>query len=169
MVFHSANIDNLRKLYVDQIQRLHSAETEIIEALPKFMESAQDLELKKALQNHLQETRQHVSRLETILQQAAGKVESKKSKAMSAIISEGEDLIGDAKNDSVRDAAIIAAGQRVEHYEIAAYGAVRDFAQIIGETDQASLLESTLEEEKNADATLTAMSGAANTRADRAA
>lgn len=169
MVFHSANIDNLRKLYVDQIQRLHSAETEIIEALPKFMESAQDLELKKALQNHLQETRQHVSRLETILQQAAGKVESKKCKAMSAIISEGEDLIGDAKNDSVRDAAIIAAGQRVEHYEIAAYGAVRDFAQIIGETDQASLLESTLEEEKNADATLTAMSGAANTRADRAA
>jgi ferritin-like metal-binding protein YciE len=169
MKLHSARIDNLRKLYVDQIQHLYSAETQIIETLPKMIEAAAETELKQALQTHLQETREHLSRIEQILQESIHKLEPKKNKAMSAIIAEGEDIIGDASNAPVRDAGIITAAQRVEHYEIAAYGSVRNFAQIMGETQQASLLQQTLEEEKHTDEVLTSISTAANTRADKAA
>lgn len=169
MRLYSAHIDNLRKLYLDQIQHLHSAESQIIEALPRMIESAHETELKRALQTHLQETREHLSRIEQILQESIQKLEPKKSKAMSAIIAEGEDIIGDASNASVRDAGIITAAQRVEHYEIAAYGSVRDFAQIMGETQQASLLQQTLDEEKHANDVLTGISNTANTRADKAA
>jgi ferritin-like metal-binding protein YciE len=169
MRLHPAHIDNLRKLYLDQIQHLHSAESQIIDALPKMIEAAEEAELKRALQAHLQETREHLSRIEQILQESIHKLEPKKNKAMSAIISEGEDIIGDASNAPVRDAAIITSAQRVEHYEIAAYGSVRDFAQIMGETQQAGLLQQTLDEEKHADEVLTSMSNAANTRADKAA
>lgn len=169
MRLHTAHIDNLRKLYVDQIQHLYSAESQIVEALPKMIDGAGDSELKQALQSHLQETREHVSRLEQILQQTVHKPDTKKSKAMSAIISEGDDMIGDASNEFVRDAAIITAAQRVEHYEIAAYGSVRNFADIIGETAQANLLQQTLEEEKHADAVLTSISNSANVKAERAA
>lgn len=168
MRLHAAHIDNLRKLYLDQIQHLHSSESQIIEALPKMIEAAENLELKRALQTHLQETREHLSRIEQILQESLQK-EPKKNKAMSAIIAEGEDIIGDASNAPVRDAAIITAAQRVEHYEIAAYGSVRDFAQTMGETQQAGLLQQTLDEEKHADEVLTSISNAANTRADKAA
>jgi ferritin-like metal-binding protein YciE len=169
MRFHSAHIDNLRKLYVDQLQHLHSAETQIVEALPKMIEAANGTDLKRGLQTHLQQTREHVSRLEQILQGIVHKPEEKKSKPVAALISEGEDMMGDAKNHWVRDAAIIAAGQRIEHYEIAAYGAVRNFAQVLGETSQAGLLEKTLEEEKEADAVLSDISNSANTKADKAA
>jgi ferritin-like metal-binding protein YciE len=169
MKLHSSHIDNLRKLYIDQIQHLHSAESQIIEALPKMIEAADETELKRALQTHLQETREHVSRIEQILQETIHKLEAKKDKAMSAIISEGEDIIKDASNTPVRDAGIITAAQRVEHYEIAVYGSVRNFAQIMGETEQASLLQQTLDEEKHADEVLSSISTAANTRADKAA
>lgn len=168
MIF-GKHIDNLRKLYVDQIEHLHSAETQIAEALPSLIEKADNPELKHALQTHLQETREQVSRLEQILREATGKVDPKKNKPIAALVSEGEDMLSHASNEAVRDAAIIAAAQRIEHYEIAAYGAVRDFAEIIGESNQAELLAKTLEEEKNADATLSGISKSANTRADRAA
>ena len=168
MIF-GKHIDNLRKLYVDQLEHLHSAETQIAEALPGMIEKAASPELKHALQTHLEETRELVSRLEQILRESTGKVEPRKNKPIDAILSEGDDMLGAASNEAVRDAAIIAAGQRIEHYEIAAYGAVRDFAGIIGEHNQAELLAKTLEEEKNADATLTSISNAANTKADRAA
>lgn len=169
MRFHLAHIDNLRKLYVDQIQHLHSAETQIAEALPQVIEAASDPELKRVLQTHLQQTREQVSRLQNILEHTAGKPESKRSKAMAALIDEGNDLIEDAKNERVRDAGIITAYRRIEHYEIAAYEAMRDCAKIIGETDQASLHERTLEEEKRADEALTSIADSANTMADRAA
>ena len=169
MRFHSAHIDNLRKLYVDQIQHLQSAETQIVEALPKLIEAASDVQLKSSLQTHLQETREQVSRLQGILEQTAGRPEPKRNKSMAALIEDGNDMVADAKNDSVRDASIIAACQRIEHYEIAAYGTVRDFAKIIGEPGQAELLEKTLEEEKRADAALNSIADSANTRADRAA
>src|SRR5215471_2488514 len=129
-----ARIDNLRKLYVDQIQHLHSAESQIAESLASLIETASNPELKGLLQTHLQETREQVSRLQNILD-TADKAEPKRSKAMAGLIAEGDDLIADAKNERVRDAAIIMACRRIEHYEIAAYEALRDFAQIIGETD----------------------------------
>ena len=169
MKFFSANLDNLRKLYIDQLQQLYSAETQITEALPKMIKKSTEPELKQALDTHLQETRGHVARLEQILQRSTSKVDSKKNKGIAALITEGEDIITDATDDSVRDAGIIAAAQKVEHYEMAAYGTIRSFAEILGETEHANLLEKTLEEEKHADAVLTSISGKANTQAERAA
>jgi ferritin-like metal-binding protein YciE len=169
MKFFSANLDSLRKLYLDQLQHLHSAETQITEALPKMIDAATEPQLKNALQTHLQETRGHVARLEQILNQAKGSVDSKKSKGIAALITEGEDVIKDAVDTSVRDAGIIAAAQKVEHYEMAAYGTVRTFAEILGNDAHASLLDQTLEEEKHADAVLSSISDTANTKADKAA
>jgi len=169
MKFISANLDSLRKLYVDQLQQLHSAEQQITEALPKMIEKSSDPQLKGALETHLQETRGHVARLEQILRNATGDVDSKKNKGIAALITEGEDLITDASDEAVRDVGIIAAAQKVEHYEMAAYGTVRTFAEILGHADQADLLDQTLEEEKHADSVLTEIADTANTRADRAA
>jgi ferritin-like metal-binding protein YciE len=169
MKFMSANLESLRELYINQLQYLHSAETQITEALPKMIEKASDPQLKQALDQHLQETRGHVTRLEQILQSATGDVDSQKNKGMAALITEGEDLIKDASDSSVRDAGIIAAAQKVEHYEMAAYGTVRTFAEILGQMDQADLLDTTLDEEKQADAILTQIADSANTQADKAA
>jgi len=169
MRFHPAHIDNLRKLYVDQIEHLLSAEDQIMEILPKMVEAASDPELKRMLQTHLQETREQVSRLEQIVQQSVGKLEPKRSKPMAALIDEASELVGDAKNDPVRDVTIITACQRIEYYEIAVYSAVCNFAEIIGETEQAGLLKKTLEQEKNANDALRGLADSANTRADRAA
>jgi len=167
--FFSANLDSLRKLYFDQLQQLHSAETQITEALPKMIQAATEPQLKNALETHLQETKGHVARLEQILNEAKGSVDSKKSKGMAALIAEGEDVIKDAADQSVRDAGIIAAAQKVEHYEIAAYGTVRNFAEILGKDSDAGLLDQTLEEEQQADSILTGISDTANTKADKAA
>ena len=169
MKFLSANLENLKELYIDQLQYLHSAETQITDALPKMIEKSTDPQLKQALETHLQETRGHVARLERILQHVLGKVESQKNKGIAALITEGEDIITDANNEAVRDAGIIAAAQKVEHYEMAAYGTMRNFAEILGFTQDAELLEQTLDEEKHADAMLTQISDTANTRAERAA
>jgi ferritin-like metal-binding protein YciE len=169
MKFFSANLDSLRKLYIDQLQQLRSAETQITEALPKMIDAATEPALKQGLQTHLKETQGHVSRLNQILELAEGSVDSKKCKGIAALITEGEDIIKDAVDDSVRDAGIIAAAQKVEHYEMAAYGTVRTFAEILGEDGQADILEQTLQEEKNADALLTRISDMANTRANKAA
>jgi len=169
MKFISANLDNLKKLYIDQLQHLHSAENQITKALPKMIEKASDPQLKQVLQTHLQETQGHVARLERNLQNSNGEVDSKKSKGIAALIAEGEDIITDASDEAVRDAGIIAAAQKVEHYEIAAYGTVRTFAEILGLDHEADLLDTTLEEEKHADVVLTQISDSANTRADKAA
>lgn len=169
MKFMSANLDNLKKLYVDQLQHLHSAEKQIVDALPGMINKSRDPQLKQALETHLQETRGHVTRLEQILRNATGDVDTKKSKGIAALITEGEDMIKDATDDAIRDAGIIGSAQKVEHYEMAAYGTVRTYAEILGYADQAELLEKTLEEEKHADRVLTQISDSANTRAERAA
>jgi ferritin-like metal-binding protein YciE len=168
MKFFSANLDNLRKVYIDQLEHLYSAETQITEALPKMIEKSTEPTLKKALQTHLRETYEHVSRLQEVLRQASGQIDSKKSKGIAALITEGHDVIKDSTDESVRDVGIIAAAQKVEHYEIAAYGTVRTYAEILGETTQAALLEQTLSEEKHADAVLTNISDSANEKAERA-
>jgi ferritin-like metal-binding protein YciE len=134
-----------------------------------MIDAATEPQLKQALQTHLRETEGQVSRLDQILNRTKGSVDSKKCKGMAALIAEGEDVIKDATDDSVRDAGIIAAAQKVEHYEIAAYGTVRTWAQILEESSQAQLLEQTLNEEKHADAVLNSIADTANTRADKAA
>ena|SRR5437868_1310016 len=169
MKFFSANLENLRELYIDQLRQLFSAETQITEALPKMIEKATDPQLKQALDTHLQETRGQVSRVEQILRRATSDADSKKCKGIAALIDEGEDAIKDASDDAVRDASIIAAAQKVEHYEIASYGTVRTYAQILGQDTDATLLQQTLDEEKHADAILTSIADTANTRADKAA
>jgi ferritin-like metal-binding protein YciE len=169
MKFFSANLEGLRNLYINQVQMLLSAEQQIRDALPQMIVEATDPQLKQAFQSHLQETMVQVSRLEEILQECTGEAEPLKCGVLAALITEAEDMIKDATDDSVRDAALIAAGQRIEHYEIASYGAVRHFARILGEISQAQLLDQTLKEEGHADHLLTEIANRVNTYAERAA
>jgi ferritin-like metal-binding protein YciE len=169
MKFFSANLDSLRKLYINQLQMLLSTEQQITKALPKMIENATDAQLQQAFQSHLQETEVQVTRLEQILQEATGEAKSIKCKVLPALVEEAEDMIKDASDESVRDAALIAAAQRVEHYEIATYGAVRHFAQILGETSQAQLLDQTIKEEGHADRLLSEIASRVNPYAEKAA
>lgn len=165
----SEHLDSLRELYINQLRHMYSGETQITEALPKMIESATAPELKSSLQTHLEETRGHVTRLDQILSRSQGPVKPKKNKGIDALITEGEDVITDANDPAVRDAAIIGAAQKVEHYEIAAYGTLRRYAEILNETQDAALLQQTLQEEKHADEILTSIAENANRQADRAA
>jgi ferritin-like metal-binding protein YciE len=169
MKFFSANIDSLRKLYINQLQMMLSAEQQITDALPKMINEATDTQLKQAFQSHLQETEQHVTRLEQILRQNTGDTDTVKCKVLSALVTEAEDMIKDAKDDSVRDVGLIAGAQRIEHYEIASYGALRQFARILGETAQAQTLDQTIKEEGHADHLLTEISDRINPYAEKGA
>jgi ferritin-like metal-binding protein YciE len=172
MKFLSENLLDLRSLYVNQLRVLVSMEKQIVESLPTMIERATDEELKNALESHLLETEQQVARVEEIVRYSVGTGDSTspiKCKVMLALSAEAEDMILDSKDESVRDAAIIAAAQRVEHYEIAAYGAVRTFAQILGEAGAAELLDKTIKEEGNADHLLTEIANRVNPYAKKAA
>jgi ferritin-like metal-binding protein YciE len=169
MKVFSENLDNLRKLYINQLQMLVSTEQQITEALPKMIDKATDVQLKQAFQSHLQETRGQVARLEQILNSAEGEAKTVKCKVMAALVTETEDMVKDADDDDVRDAALISAGQRVEHYEIACYGAVRRWAQILGEKQHAELLDRTIKEEGHADKLLTEIAERVNPYAEKAA
>jgi ferritin-like metal-binding protein YciE len=169
MKFFSANLETLRELYINQIRMLVSTEQQITEALPKMIEKATDTQLKQAFQSHLQETRVHVTRLQQILQAEKQDTEPLKCKVLAALVSEAEDMIKDTSDTSVRDAALIAAAQRVEHYEIAAYGAVRQWARILGRNEQVALLDQTIKEEGHADHLLTSIADHVNVGADKAA
>jgi ferritin-like metal-binding protein YciE len=165
----SANLDNLRKLYTNQLQMLLSTENQIMVALPGMIESARDVQLRQAFQSHMQETRLQVQRLEEILETQTGEARDVKCKVMAALATEAEDLVKDAVDDSVRDAALISAAQRVEHYEIACYGAVRRWAQLLGEEQHAELLDKTIHEEGHADHLLTEIAERVNPYAEKAA
>ncbi|HZU29821.1 MAG TPA: DUF892 family protein [Candidatus Angelobacter sp.] len=169
MKFFSANLETLRELYHNQLRMLVSTEEQIIEALPTMMEKASDLQLKQALQSHLQETHVQLNRLRQILTAENADTESITCKVLSALVTEAQDMIKDASDESVRDAAIIAAAQRVEHYEIAAYGAVRQWAHILGKGGQVEMLDQTIKEEGHADHLLTSIADRVNVEADRAA
>jgi ferritin-like metal-binding protein YciE len=147
--------ESLRELYVDELKDLYSAETQLVKALPKMAKAASSDELREAFEEHLQETEEHVSRLEQIFQQLDEKPTGKKCMGMEGLVKEGAEVIGEDYEDETKDAGIIGAAQRVEHYEIAAYGTAREFAKLLGEDEHVSLLEETLEEEKQADAKLT--------------
>ena len=169
MKFFSENLANLRELYINQLQMLVSTEEQIIDALPKMVEKATDPALKEALNTHLQETRAQLSRVQQILNKTTGDAKSMKCKALAGLVTEAEDMIKDAADDSVRDAAIISAAQRVEHYEIAVYGTLVFFGEILGETNAVELLDRTLSEEKHADELLTEIADRVNVDAEKAA
>jgi ferritin-like metal-binding protein YciE len=144
-------LESLRDLYVEQLQDLYNAEQQLIKALPKMARAASSEELKAAFEDHLGQTRQHAQRIETIFEQMGEKAKGKKCKAMEGLVEEGGEVIKEDMDDGIKDAALIAAAQRVEHYEIAGYGCVHAYATRLGEDDAATLLSQTLQEEKAAD------------------
>jgi ferritin-like metal-binding protein YciE len=149
-------ITTLRDLFQEHIQDLWSMEDQIVNTLPDMIEASSNDELRNALQNHLEQTRRQVQRLEEVCRLVDFDPEGERCEGMRGILKEGDKLVEkDVEEDEVRDAAIIAAAQRVEHYEIAVYGTARTFARMLGEEEAATLLEESLEEEKLADTTLT--------------
>jgi ferritin-like metal-binding protein YciE len=150
-LFTSTEFNSFQDLFVDQLEDLYDAEQRLTQALPKMADAANSTQLKQAFRQHLTETQGHVSRLETIFRQLGIEPKRETSQAMKGLISEGEEIV-DAKGDpAIKDAALIAAAQRVEHYEISGYGTARSFALRLGRTEAANLLQQTLEEEKAAD------------------
>jgi ferritin-like metal-binding protein YciE len=149
------NIDSLEKLFVHELKDLHSAENQILKALPKMAEKASNPDLRKAFELHQRQTEEQVKRLEQIFDTMDHKPGGHKCKGMEGLIEEGEDVMEDAEDDAVRDAGMIAAAQRVEHYEIAAYGTARTYAKMLGRDDAVQLLQQTLDEEGETDKKLT--------------
>ena len=152
-----ANQESLQQLYLNELRDLMSAEHMILKALPKMAEKASHPGLKDGFRLHEQQTRQHVQRLEQVFSMIGTKAEEKECKGMKGIIEEGQDVMKEYSDSDVLDAALIAAAQRVEHYEIAAYGCVRTYANVLGFTRQEELLQQTLNEEGNMDHRLTQM------------
>ncbi len=141
--------EGLKELYVDELKDLYSAESQLVKALPKLAKAAAGFE------EHLEQTKGHVQRLEQIFEMLDESPKGKKCKGMEGLIEEGSEIIEEDFEDALLDSALIGAAQRVEHYEIAAYGTVRAFAEELGESEHASLLAETLEEEKQTDEKLT--------------
>ena len=156
--------NSLHELYVEQLQDLYNAEQQIIKALPKMIEAAQSEELRNALTEHLEITRSQAARIETICEELGEDPENEKCKGMEGVLKEGSDLLKEVSED-VKDAAIIAAAQRVEHYEMAGYGTARTYAKLLGFDEAAGLLDQTLEEEKQADETLSELAEELNVEA----
>jgi len=165
MALFSMDLDSLKDLFVDELRDLYDAENQITEALPKLIEKAQYPQLKSALQEHLEVTRGQIRRLESIFKRLEEKPTGESCKGMKGLIKEGDDMSTRDGVPSVIDAAIISAVQRVEHYEMAGYGTVRSYAELLGEKEFANLLQQTLEEEKEADKTLTGLAKTINVHA----
>ena len=166
MGIFTPDINNLRELYLIQLKRALNSERQIVDkGLPAMIEKSTSPQLAQAFRQHLEESKTHISRLERILDQRAGEVDDSKCKVTAALISEAESSVGDTKNEGVRDVLLIAAGNQVEHHEIAVYGTLRTWALVLGENEDAALLEKTLNEEENADETLTELSQQINVSA----
>jgi len=150
-------LDTLRDLYVDKLKDLYSAENQIIKALPRMIKGATSMELQHALQDHLSITETQSQRLEEIISNLGERAKGKKCVGMEGVLEEGKELFKEKIDAEVLDAGIIAAAQSVEHYEIAGYGTARAWAQLLGHEEAAELLQQTLDEEKEADHTLSAL------------
>src|ERR1700688_1436049 len=155
----------LKELYINELKDIYNAENQLVKALPKMAKAANSEELRTGFEEHLEQTRGHVQRLEQIFKELGEKPSGKKCKGMEGLVAEGQEMMGEDFEDDVMDAALISAAQRVEHYEIAAYGTVRTYAELLGEDTAAQLLEQTLEEEKETDQKLTDMASEINVRA----
>ena len=160
---------SLRDLYVDELKDLLSAEKQLTKAIPKMAKAASSKELRAGFEKHLEQTKGHVQRLEEIFTMLDVRPGGKKCVGMQGIIQEGEEVMAEDYDSDVMDAALISAAQRVEHYEIAAYGTVCTYADLLGERDHAALLGQTLEEEKETDAKLTDLSKQINVAAEQVA
>lgn len=152
----------LRDLFVDELKDIYWAENELTKAIPKMIENATSNELVEALTGHLQETKNHVTRLEKVFSSIGEKVEAKKCEAMAGLTKEALEIMEATVRGVVRDAGIILAAQKVEHYEIATYGTLASFATILGEDEAASIIKETLNEEKEADSKLSEISDSIN-------
>lgn len=157
--------DDLRSLYTGQLQYLLSTETQIVKGLESMIEHAQDAQLKHAFQSHQQETEVQAERLRGILSELTGDDDDKKDPIITALIGSGVNIVRESSEGPVRDAGLIATAQKIEHYEIASYGAAQDWATILGLTQHAQLLSKSLEEEKHADRLLTTISQRENAEA----
>jgi len=157
--------NSLRELYIDELKDLYSAETQLVKALPKLAKASSNPQLRQAFEEHLRQTSDQVTRLEQIFESLDEKPTGKKCLGMEGLVKEGSEAIGEDYEDAVKDAALIGAAQRVEHYEIAGYGTVRAFAELLGESEHVSLIEETLSEEKAADVKLSELADEVNSQA----
>jgi len=160
-----ANVESLEELLQEELKDIYDAEKQLTKALPKLAKKATSPELKSAFEEHLQQTEEHVERLEQVFEQLELPARGKKCEGMKHLISEGDEMIRDAEDDDTRDAVMIASAQKVEHYEIASYGTLRTWANLLGKSEVASLLEETLEEEKETDQRLTSIAESVNVEA----
>ena len=159
-------LDSLETLYVEELRDLYNAEQQILKALPKMAKAASSSNLQKGFQDHLQQTKAHVDRLDQIFADLGKSPKGKKCEAMEGLLKEGAELLDAEAEPSVLDAALIAAAQRVEHYEIAGYGCVRTYAELLGHGEATTLLQQSLDEEKSTDVKLTKLAvGSINTEA----
>lgn len=169
MAMFSMDVNNLQQLFVEQLRDLYDGEQQITKALPKLIEKASSPELKSALKEHLDITRQQITRLDQIFSQLGEKSSGDTCKGMKGVIAEGDDLVSKGNDPAVIDASIITSAQRVEHYEIAGYGTVKTYARQLGKNSFAQTLEQILSEEKDADQKLSQIADTINVRADKAA
>jgi ferritin-like metal-binding protein YciE len=165
MKLFSENIEDLRTLYVANLKKALDMEQKITKALPTMIEKSTDPQLATAFRNHLDQTRGHVAKVEDLLRDVTGEANTSTCKAISALITEAEDNIKDATGPSVRDITLIASAQQVEHHEIAVYGTLRTWAELLGQDEAADTLDIILEEEKKADELLSTISDSVNTTA----
>src|SRR5579859_3989566 len=158
--------DNLQKLYVDELKDLFSAESQLLKALPKMAKAASSDELRTGFEKHLEQTKVHVQRLEEIFASLDESPKGKKCVGMEGLVKEGSEVIEEGFEDAVLDAGLIGAARRIEHYEMAAYSAVCEFAKVLGQTKHASLLEKTLAEETQTDEKLAELAKEINSQAN---
>jgi len=140
-------LNTLHELYINELRDLYNAENQLLKALPKMAKGASSQELKNAFEKHLEQTETHVERLEQVFKELDEKPKGKICHGMKGLVEEGSEILGEEGEESVLDAGIIVAAQKVEHYEIAAYGSVRTFANLLGQNEAAELLQATLDEE----------------------
>jgi ferritin-like metal-binding protein YciE len=151
------SLDSLQNLFVTELKDIYNGEKQLVTALPRIAKAASSPQLAEAITKHLKETEGHVTRLEQIFQSLGLPVRGKKCKGMEGLLEEGKEIMAEEGQESVVDAALISAAQKVEHYEMAAYGCLRTYAQLLGHTDAAKLLAQTLKEEEAADEKLNAL------------
>ncbi len=168
MALFSMKLENLQQLYLKELRDLYSAENQITDALPKLIDAAHNSELKNALQDHLNVTQTQIARLEQIFQSLNEKPSGETCSGMKGVIKEGDEMVSAGGDPSTVDAGIISAAQRVEHYEMAGYGTVRTYAKLLGRDQDATLLQQTLDEEEEADQTLTQIANTVNVEAKAA-
>lgn len=161
-----AKTTSLHELLIDELKDLYNAETQLTKALPKMAKAANDEALKAGFEEHLDQTHEHIARLDRVMELLEASPKGKVCKAMKGLVAEGEEKIDEDASPAVKDAALICAAQKVEHYEIAGYGTVRTFAELLGQDEVVSLLQETLDEEAETDRKLTELASSLNLKAE---